>query len=146
MTDEEGIDWEIPAVTVVILNNLPADRIEDAKAYVKRHLLSKIPAAQLARVLRSGDAILIEPMLGDRLDHAAAAKLLETTKQGGNERSEWVQLLVQVARNEQSGRLVVRCECEHVIDHHVISWGESSEGPLVRSPFVYCEDCMEECG
>lgn len=71
------VEWEIPATTLVTLRSLGDEYRDRATEYVKQHMLSRIPATQVARVCRSEQRELIEPLFDGRLTPTSAAKLLE---------------------------------------------------------------------
>lgn len=71
------VEWKIPATTLVTLHSLGDEYREHATEYVKQHMLSRIPATQVARVCRSERRDLIEPLFDGRLTPGSAAKLLE---------------------------------------------------------------------
>jgi hypothetical protein len=75
------VEWTIPATTLVTMGSLDEEYRDRATEYVKRHMLSRIPATQVARVCRSVQRELIEPLFADRLTPASAAKLLEIPEQ-----------------------------------------------------------------
>ena len=68
--------WVIPATTLVILNSLEEPLRQASLDYVQKHQLTKVPTSQLARVLRSGEHDLIDPLLAGNISPATASKLL----------------------------------------------------------------------
>lgn len=71
------MSWQIPATTLVTLGSLGDEYRDQATDYVKQHMLSNIPATQVARVCRSERRELIGPLFDGRLTPSSAAKLLE---------------------------------------------------------------------